>query len=99
MILELIDFHRTRAMVRRHGGGLAAALTLLASASCVPLKAAEAPATGLAATAAATLAPDATSPFAAETPALEPMLLEPVSPSDAAAINAAIPLSTLPNPR
>jgi spore germination cell wall hydrolase CwlJ-like protein len=99
MRLKEVDFQAARTMVRRHGRELAAALTLLASASCVPLNASQAPTAGLTARAAAGLPADAASAFAAEAPAPEPMLLEPVSPTDAAAINAAIPLSTLPNPR
>ena len=75
---------------------LAAALILLATASCVPLNAAEAPRSLLRASAMQlpTLPASATQP-----PLPEPMLLQAVSPTDAAAINAAIPISTSLNPR
>jgi spore germination cell wall hydrolase CwlJ-like protein len=75
---------------------IAALLLLAISASCVPLHAADAPTSARHA---------ATSPLPAlpANPALpplpEPMLLQPVTPTDAAAINAAIPISTAPNPR
>jgi spore germination cell wall hydrolase CwlJ-like protein len=78
---------------------LVAILTVIGSASCVPLHAGQNPIV----TAQATAAPDFIPPlpdaatFAPETEA-DAMLLEPVSATDAAAINAAIPISTGPNP-
>ena len=78
---------------------LVAALTVIGSASCVPLHAgqnplptARAPETPVHIPA----LPEAVA-FAPEIEA-DPLLLEPVSATDAAAINAAIPISTGPNP-
>jgi spore germination cell wall hydrolase CwlJ-like protein len=72
-------------------------LLLLASASCVPAAATRAPpAAGAMPASAAGIAPVAE---AIAPPEPEPMLLQPVSPTDAAAINAAIPLAAGDNPR
>jgi hypothetical protein len=74
---------------------------LLLSASCVPLKAAEAPrqvADVKAAIAAAAPAP-AAGLLPAPPPEPEPMVLQPVAPSEAFLINAAIPIVDAPNPR
>lgn len=81
---------------------LVAALTLISSASCVPLQAgqnplpsARVPAAHLDIPALPDVSTEAT--FAPEIDS-DAMMLEPVSPTDAAAINAAIPISTAPNP-
>jgi spore germination cell wall hydrolase CwlJ-like protein len=79
---------------------LAAALTVIGSASCVPLQAGQNPLPTVHAQAAAIdipALPDAAPAFAPEIEA-DAMMLEPVSSTDAAAINAAIPISTAPNP-
>ncbi len=85
------------ALTRR---ALIAALTLVSSASCVPLQAGQNP-IAIARAPAAPLyiptLPDAAPAFAPEIEA-DAMQLEPVSATDAAAINAAIPVSTAPNP-
>lgn len=74
----------------------AALALLLASASCVPGRAAYAPVT----LALATASPAAPAPAASEVPpAPPPMELQDVTPGDAAAINAAIPLANVDNPR
>ena len=83
---------------RRELGCLA---LLVASASCVPLNASPPPPErmNLAALTDEALPPSAA--FAAETmeaPLPEPMLLQPIPQTEAARINAAIPISTLPNP-
>ncbi|HEX4738664.1 MAG TPA: cell wall hydrolase [Allosphingosinicella sp.] len=68
----------------------------MTAASCVPTSAAYAPAaTAFAATSAAAPAP---APADAP-PAPPPMVLQNVSPTDAAAINASIPLASVDNPR
>jgi spore germination cell wall hydrolase CwlJ-like protein len=76
---------------------------LLLSASCVPLNAApmSRDEVGAAASAASAAAVPAGDPAAAAqaVPEAPPMVLEPVSPTDAAAINAAIPMSEGANPR
>ncbi|TFI57582.1 cell wall hydrolase [Sphingomonas parva] len=77
---------------------------LLLSASCVPLQAAPAPSKDLLAAGRggqAAAAPAGPSTTLAENPALaeEGMVLQSVSPTDAAAFNAAIPLAQVSNPR
>jgi spore germination cell wall hydrolase CwlJ-like protein len=76
---------------------------LLLSASCVPSFAADAPKAPLRTLAPApapVTAPPATlADQSVAPPAPEPMQLSPVTPTDAAAINASIPLATGPNPR
>jgi len=62
---------------------------LLATASCLPARASDAPAALAAATAAPLLS----------APEPEPMVLREVEPTEAARINAAIPFSADPNPR
>jgi spore germination cell wall hydrolase CwlJ-like protein len=96
--LKKVDFRELGARLGPRRRELAAALILLATASCVPLKAAEAPATRLAAAAYAAPAGTEASAFAAEAALPEPLQLQPISPTDAAAINAAIPISAGPNP-
>jgi spore germination cell wall hydrolase CwlJ-like protein len=101
--LKKTDFREAARTVRAYRRELAAALILLASASCVPLNAAEAPKEAIAAARAAARAPDLVSPqlFAANAGAAllpEPEQLQPVSWTDAAAINASIPIAAGPNP-
>jgi spore germination cell wall hydrolase CwlJ-like protein len=90
---------RVMALLRWRGREALCLTMLLASASCVPSYAAQAPAAQslVAGTAAAAIPLPVLATVAPPEP--EPMLLEPVTPTDAAAINAAIPLSTEANPR
>ena len=84
--------------LRWRGRDGACVAMLLLSASCVPLRASPEPVfeqVRIARAEAQQLAP----PPAAIPPEPEPMVLKPVSPTDAAAINASIPLSTVPDPR
>jgi spore germination cell wall hydrolase CwlJ-like protein len=74
--------------LRWRGRELACATTLLATASCLPLQAANAP-TDLA----------AAKPAALAAPQPEPMVLRPVAATEALRINATIPFSAEPNPR
>ena len=94
-VLKLLILEAIMPALRWRGRELACLSMLLLSASCVPSYAAPAPAPAdrAAPGAAAGQAPGDTAP--------EPvaMLLNPVSASAAAAMNAAIPLSGLPNPR
>ena len=71
------------------GRELACAAMLLATASCIPARAADAPAPLAAATAIAS----------ASAPEPEPMVLREVAPTEASRINATIPFSAEPNPR
>ena len=80
---------------------LACVALLALSASCVPLNASPPPPErmNLASVSAEELVPSAA--FAAEAgeaPLAEPMLLQPIPQTEAAKINAAIPISALPNP-
>ena len=89
-----------RDALKWRGRELACLSMLLASASCVPSYASQPEMAAQAAkarTAAAEAAPLPPAPPAP--PETEPMLLAPVSPTAAAAINAAIPLFQGPNPR
>jgi spore germination cell wall hydrolase CwlJ-like protein len=97
-LLKSLQFPNFGALSRTRGRALAAALTLLSSASCVPLQAAHAP-LSIAHGAAPPIYIPTLPAAAAQAPEAEPMLLQPVSPTAAEAINAAIPLSTAPNPR
>ncbi|HEY0411586.1 MAG TPA: cell wall hydrolase [Allosphingosinicella sp.] len=80
-------------LLHAKGRELACLVLLFASASCVPSRAAYAPQIAAAA------APGTAATPAAAVPEPEPMLLQPVSPTDAAAINASIPLAGDANPR
>lgn len=86
---------------RSRGRETACVVMLLLSASCVPLKAAEAPRqvadVKAAIAAAAPAAPAGLIP--APPPEPEPMVLQPVAPSEAFLINSAIPVVDAPNPR
>jgi len=97
-VLKNLEYRGLEPLLRRHWRELAAALMLFTSASCVPLDAAGAPPAALAA-AAAPLGLPGLPPSVAQPPQAEPMALRLVSPAAAAAINAAIPISTAPNPR
>jgi hypothetical protein len=90
-------YSRLRTLARGRRRELSCLLLLFASASCVPLHAADDPQILQASTAASAASADP-SLFAAEAPVPEPMLLEPVSLTEAARINAGIPISTGPNP-
>ncbi len=81
------SFKALEQALRWRGRELACAAMLLATASCLPAQAADAPAALTAATA------------IASTPAPEPMVLREVAPTEALRINAAIPFSAEPNPR
>jgi spore germination cell wall hydrolase CwlJ-like protein len=84
-----VYFKALAEALRWRGREIACAATLLATASCVPLKAADAPA-GIAA---------ATASAASPAPQPEPMVLREVPATEALRINASIPFSADPNPR
>ena len=83
------SFKALEQALRWRGRELACAAMLLATASCIPAKASDAPAALAAATAGAL-------PVA---PQPEPMVLREVAPTEASRINATIPFSAEPNPR
>jgi spore germination cell wall hydrolase CwlJ-like protein len=85
-------------LMRRRGREAACVSMLLLSASCVPLHASPAPEEVRAEALIEAAATPATL-GAASLPEPVPMVLEAVSPTDAAAINAAIPISAEANPR
>ena len=85
-----IYFKALGEAIRWRGREIACAATLLATASCVPLQAADAPADALAAATATPLA---------ATPQPEPMVLREVAATEAFRINASIPFSAEANPR
>ena len=87
---DSIYFKALAEAFRWRGRELACAATLLATASCVPLKAADAPVEAAALTAAVRVVPP---------PQPEPMVLRDVAPAEALRINASIPFSTDVNPR
>jgi len=89
-LLDSIFFNALAEALRWRGREIACAATLLATASCVPLQAAQAPADALAAATAAPLAPP---------PQPEPMVLREVAATEAFRINASIPFSDEANPR
>jgi hypothetical protein len=82
------SFKALKPVVSWRGRELACAAMLLATASCIPARAGDAPAGLAAATAALPQAPQP-----------EPMVLREVAPSEAFRINATIPFSAEPNPR
>ncbi|HEX6375753.1 MAG TPA: cell wall hydrolase [Allosphingosinicella sp.] len=82
-------FKALAAALRWRGRELVCAVTLLGTASCLPLQAAPAP------DLAAASMPIASVPA----PAPEPMVLREVAATDALRINASIPFSADPNPR
>jgi len=85
-------------LLHDRGREVASLALLLASASCVPAAATYAPSRIDGAAIAATEAAPSRAPAAAPAEP-QPMLLQPVSPTQAAAINAAIPLDAGFNPR
>jgi len=87
---DSIYFNALAEALRWRGREIACAATLLVTASCVPLQAAEAPAEALAVAAAAPLAAP---------PQAEPMVLREVAATEAFRINASIPFSSEANPR
>jgi spore germination cell wall hydrolase CwlJ-like protein len=94
-VKNTLAFKGLQELLSWRGRELACSLLLFASASCVPGNAAVAP---VALGEAPVPARSAPGPAPAAAAALEPMVLEAVSPTDAAAINAAIPLTSGPNP-
>jgi spore germination cell wall hydrolase CwlJ-like protein len=95
-VLNSLPIKALEELLRARGREAACLALLLASASCVPAAATPAPPAAGTAPASAGLAAVAT---AIAPPEPEPMLLQPVSPTDAAAINATIPLAAGDNPR
>ncbi len=89
-LLDSIYFNTLAEAIRWRGRELACAAALLATASCVPLKAADAPVDAALLTTAARADP---------APQPEPMVLRDVAPTEALRINASIPFSTDVNPR
>ena len=87
-LLYSIAFNALAEAARWRGREIACAATLLVTASCVPMKAAEAPAGALAA-----------APAAESAPQPEPMVLREVEASEAFRINASIPFSDEAHPR
>src|SRR5206468_4461214 len=95
-VARRIGSRRRRERSSLSARGCAGLVLLLASASCVPVHAAYAPAQPvLAASAPAAPAP----PPSEAPPPPPPMVLQDVTPTDAAAINAAIPIAGVDNPR
>jgi cell wall hydrolase len=90
-VQDSILFRALLEALRWRGREIACVSTLLATASCLPLQAAEAPAD----IAAAAARPVAALPL----PRPEPMVLRDVAAIEALRINASIPLSEEPNPR
>jgi spore germination cell wall hydrolase CwlJ-like protein len=84
------SFKTLEQALRWRGRELACAGMLLATASCLPARAADSP-TALAAATASVALPPAPQP--------EPMVLREVAPTEALRINATIPFSAEPNPR
>jgi spore germination cell wall hydrolase CwlJ-like protein len=91
-LLDSIYFKALGEAFRWRGREIACAAALLVTASCVPLKAADAPAQAVVAAA----APSAELRAA---PQPEPMVLREVPPTEAFRINASIPFSADANPR
>lgn len=88
-LLDSIYFKALGETLRWRGREIGCGLALLVTASCVPLKAADAPLHASALTTAA--------PLTAPQP--EPMVLRDVAPTEASRINASIPFSADANPR
>jgi spore germination cell wall hydrolase CwlJ-like protein len=93
-------FHsrRRKGRISLSARACAGFVLLVASVSCVPGRAAYAPAALASAAPASMAAIPAPAPAEAP-PAPEPMVLQDVAPGDAAAINAAIPIAAVDNPR
>jgi spore germination cell wall hydrolase CwlJ-like protein len=88
---ELVKISRASGRPQLHSLGLVGLATVVITASCVPDEANHA---GPVSASAAALELAEAPP-----PPPEPLLLKPVAPVEAIAINASIPVSTLPNPR
>lgn len=88
-LLDSIYFKALGEALRWRGREIGCGLALLVTASCVPLKAADAPLDASTLTTAA--------PLTAPQP--EPMVLRDVAPTEASRINASIPFSADANPR
>jgi spore germination cell wall hydrolase CwlJ-like protein len=88
--MDSIFFKALAEALRWRGRELGCGAALLVTASCVPLKAADAPAGAVA---------PATAAFATPAPQPEPMVLRDVAPTEASRINASIPFSADSNPR
>jgi hypothetical protein len=86
-------------LAKRLGREAACVSMLVLSASCVPLKAAEAPRRPADSSQNAGAATAAAVVPSVRVPEPEPMLLRAVAPTEAFALNAAIPIDGLPNPR
>ena len=96
-LLNILISEAFEELRRARGREIACVSLLLLSASCVPLRAAPAPspepqASGIA-------APSAAQHALPAAPEPEPMVLRPVDPTDAVAMNAAIPIAATANPR
>ena len=89
-LLDSIYFKALGEALRWRGREIACGAALLVTASCVPLKAADAPVDSAAL---------AKSTSAAAAPQPEPMVLRDVAPTEASRINASIPFSAETNPR
>jgi spore germination cell wall hydrolase CwlJ-like protein len=89
-LLDSIYFKALREALRRRGREIGCGLTLLVTASCVPLQAAPAPVDTMA---------QAKEASSARVPVPEPMVLRDVAPTEALRINASIPFSAEANPR
>jgi hypothetical protein len=96
-VLKTLVLEAVGAAARWRGREIACLSMLLLGASCVPLNASPAPGDAPGRLAAAI--PDLSPASVKLAPVPEPMELRPVSPSDAAALNAAIPLAAEPGPR
>ncbi|HEY5723329.1 MAG TPA: cell wall hydrolase [Allosphingosinicella sp.] len=100
-VLKNRDYPRLRTLAGALKREICCLALLVTSASCVPLNASPPPPErmNLATLSAEEMIPS--SAFAAEAgeaPIAEPMLLQPIPQTEAARINAAIPISSLPNP-
>ena len=89
-LLDSIYFKALGEALRWRGREIGCGAALLVTASCVPLKAADAPVDAATPANVATLAP---------APQPEPMVLRDVAPTEASRINASIPFSADANPR
>ena len=99
--LKNIDYPSIRSLAGAIPREFASLALLAVSASCVPLNAAEPSRERMNSTILAAQDSPPMALFAAEdveTPVPEPMLLQPIPQTEAARINAAIPISALPNP-
>jgi spore germination cell wall hydrolase CwlJ-like protein len=98
-VLKSLIYEGIEAVARWRGREIACLSMLLLGASCVPAGAAPAPRGELRSPALAAAAPAAAPLPGQPAPVPEPLDLRPVSPTDAAALNAAIPLVADGSPR